>query len=123
MSRTIAIVALKGGAAKSTTAVNLGSALAARGRRVLLLDLDPQRDLSHSLQAPAPEGRPTLSEVLREGTPLRETFLEVHGLTLAPGGRDLAEVEVDLSHEALSPRLRAEARHFDYILVDTRGRG
>lgn len=122
--RVIAIVALKGGAAKSTTAVNLGAALAARGRTVLLIDLDPQRDLSHSLKAPAQDGQSTLSDVLRGDASLADVVQEVQGFALAPAGRDLAHVETQITHEALRPALAVVRRHYEYILLDTpRGLG
>ena len=62
--RAVAILNQKGGVGKTTTAVNLGAALASRGRRVLLIDMDPQGNLSDHLGVDPEEGRPGTYEVL-----------------------------------------------------------
>jgi len=124
-TRIIAVLALKGGAAKTTTVVHLGTALAARGRRVLLVDLDPQRDLGHALKVSLPDAAPTISEVLKAELPLAEVLVETREVSFAPAGRDLALVETRLSsHQAFQPALKPLLGSYDYVLIDTpRGLG
>lgn len=127
MAITIAVIAQKGGAGKSTMTVNLGAAIAATGRRVLLVDCDPQGSLGASL-AVAPV-KPTLAEVLAgdaSAAAIRETGTE--RLALLPADLDLTDAEselpahqgwYDLLREALEP-----LTGYDVILLDTpRGLG
>ena len=90
--RTIAVVNQKGGVGKTTTTLNLGHALALSGRRVALIDLDPQGHLGASLGCHEPEAG--MDEVLLEGRPLGEVLLPVRpGLWLAPAGQRLGDLE------------------------------
>jgi chromosome partitioning protein len=124
-ARVIAIANCKGGVAKTTTAINLGAALAERGRRVLLVDLDAQQDLCSALRVPV--SRPGLAEVLLsmaffETADMSDAFMSSHGMTFA-GGCGIAEVERQLAqHGNLELTLRsALAPHlgrFDYVLLD-----
>ena len=132
--RTLAIANQKGGVGKTTTAINLGTALAAIGERVLVLDLDPQGNASTGLGI-APESRARTSfDVLTGLASLRETALPtaVPGLHVVPANADLVGVEAALSGDANRPyRLRdavaalvAQTRTlpadqgFNYILID-----
>jgi len=124
-ARVVAIANRKGGVAKTTTAVNLGAALSARGRRVLLVDLDAQQDLCSALRVPMP--RPGLADALLSialfgSGNLSEAFVRAHGLTIA-GGYGIAEAERELTlHKNASGALkRALAPHlsrFDFVLLD-----
>lgn len=121
----IAIANCKGGVAKTTTTINLGAALAERGRRVLLIDLDAQQDLCSALRVSA--SRPGLADVLQsmaffQMADISAAFSNSYGLTLA-GGCGLAEVEGQFAqHGNLELTLRsALAPHldrFDYVLLD-----
>lgn len=95
MSRVLAVANQKGGVGKTTTAINLGAALAALEQRVLLVDCDPQGNASRGLGVEAQE--PHLYHVLTGAASLRQAvrasgfpFLEV-----VPAGRDLVGVEVE----------------------------
>lgn len=128
LSRTIVVANQKGGVGKTTTVANLGSALAALGKRVLLIDLDPQAALTatcgfdpyhlpHSMYSVLIHENVVLSRVLR---PVGHNT----DMAIAPASIDLAAAEVQLA--TLSGRARRLQRAlernrvpFDYILIDT----
>ncbi len=124
-ARIIAIANRKGGVAKTTTTLNLGAALAERGRRVLLVDLDAQQNLCSALRAPM--RRPGLADAILSmalfGTgDLSEAFVTVHGLTVA-GGYGIAEAERQLAQhqhreDALKRALGPHLHRFDFVLLD-----
>jgi chromosome partitioning protein len=126
--RTIAIVNQKGGSGKTTTAVNLGAALAQAGRRVLLIDLDPQASASSWLGIS--DGEAALAEVFTNDWPLREAIMEVEAwaLTVAPASMWLVGIEKALAAEVGAELILArklaeleagpEAERPDYALLD-----
>ena len=118
MKRIISIVNHKGGVGKTTTVVSLGVALSQLGRSVLLVDLDPQRNLTDSLSVSS-TGR-TLYEALRDGERLPQTEVRP-GLSVCPSSIDLVSMDLELSgvsrreyrlQDLLSPL------EYDYILLD-----
>ena len=126
--RIVAITNQKGGVGKTTTAINLGAALAERGDRVLVVDLDPQGNASTGLGWNADARRATTYDLLLEDATLADVAVPtgVDGLHLAPATLDLASVDVELVTDArrtrkLRDRLRApsvEELGFDYVLID-----
>ena len=103
--RILAIANQKGGVGKTTTTINLGTALAAIGEKVLIIDLDPQGNASTGLGVEHARRRLTTYDVLRGEAELSDIAQEtlVPGLTVAPSGVDLAAAEVEL--------INAEGRH------------
>ncbi|MEI6180899.1 MAG: ParA family protein [Chloroflexales bacterium] len=125
MARIQALANQKGGVAKTTTCLNLGAALAARGRRVLLVDLDPQANLTLGLGVDPYAEQATTYEVLLN--PERGAAFAVQHiaerLDLIPATLDMAAAELELAgkigrellmREALAPLRDA----YDYILID-----
>jgi chromosome partitioning protein len=116
----------KGGVGKTTSAVNLGVALALHGLKVLVVDLDPQGNASTGLGVEHSSGTPSVYEVLVEGASLEETAVPVEqapNLWCVPATIDLAGAEIELvSVVARENRLRtaiaAYRNDVDYILVD-----
>ena len=118
MKRVIAIANHKGGVGKTTSVSALGVCLSALGRRVLLVDLDPQGNLSQSLSVPH-SGR-TIYEALREGRDLPQVQVR-EGVWVCPSSIDLVSMDLELSG---LPRREYRLRDllspldFDYILLD-----
>ncbi len=126
--RIIAIANQKGGVGKTTTAINLGAALADEGFNVLLIDLDPQGNASTGLGVEPKDRRLTTYDLLLEDAPLAEVIhtTQVDGLWLAPATTDLSSADIELvSNEKRSFLLHDALRqpaidryNFDYVLID-----
>ncbi|HXC30016.1 MAG TPA: ParA family protein [Stellaceae bacterium] len=123
-ARIVAIANQKGGVGKTTTAVNLATAFAARGRRVLVIDLDPQCNATTGLgveEGPAA----TSYEVLLGEIELDAATASsaVSGLTVVPASPDLAAAELELAERPrreflLAQALRAHVSGYDDVLID-----
>ena len=122
--RRIAVINQKGGVGKTTTVTSLGAALAAKGHRVLLVDLDPQAHLTMCLGADGLDDQLTTYEVLTEGASVESAMCEVRkNLHLVPGHIDLAAVEMELvsvvgRETILRDALSDVLPKFDFVLID-----
>ena len=128
--RILALANQKGGVGKTTTAINLGTALAAIGETVLVVDLDPQGNASTGLGIDRPRRKITTYDVLYGDATLLEAVQEsgVPGLYVAPSSLDLSGLELEISGERdrsfrLRNALKALAQDgaappFSYVLVD-----
>lgn len=121
--KVLAFVNEKGGCGKTTSSLNLAGALAARGERTLLIDLDPQAHASLGLGC-ATDERVTVADVLLERANFKEALYDAPGgITLLPSCAGLAEFE-EVAARSIAPErvlagiLQREAQEFDYILID-----
>ncbi len=126
MHRVIALVNQKGGVGKSTTAVNLSAALALAGKRVLVIDADPQGNATTGLGIDKSRLAHDIYHVLVQDVPLEEVLVqtEVPNLALAPATINLAGADVELvaalSRETrLRQALAPIASNYDFVLIDS----
>jgi chromosome partitioning protein len=128
--RVLAIANQKGGVGKTTTAINLGTALAAIGEQVLIVDLDPQGNASTGLGIERKSRRTSTYDVLTGAAPMRDAVLQtgVPQLYIAPSTLDLSGLELEIGQQRdrafrLRNALRqlnsgTRAQDFNYVLVD-----
>ncbi|HEU0103928.1 MAG TPA: AAA family ATPase [Mycobacteriales bacterium] len=124
-ARVLALCNQKGGVGKTTTTINLGAALAECGRRVLLVDLDPQGALSVGLGVNPLQLDKTVFNLMMEGAPVDEVLLrtDVENLDLMPSNIDLSAAEVQLVNEVAREQtlrrvLRPVLADYDVVLID-----
>ena len=122
--RVIALMNQKGGVGKTTTTVNLGAALAERGKRVCLVDLDPQAHLTINYGVEPSADVCSLYNMLVEGASFLEAVFKIDdNIALVPSSIDLAAAEVELvsvlgRETLLKKRLESAQHDFDFILLD-----
>ncbi|MDQ6988626.1 MAG: ParA family protein [Mariprofundaceae bacterium] len=120
--RKIAIINQKGGVGKTTTVLNIAHALALQGKRILVLDMDPQAHLTAGLNV-NPRDCTGLDAALLDGESLKAHMLEVrNNLFLVPAGVRLCDVEILGAAEGRGERLRASLlpeQDWDFILIDS----
>jgi chromosome partitioning protein len=126
--RVLAIANQKGGVGKTTTAINLGTALAAIGENVLIVDLDPQGNASTGLGIERRDRRTSTYDVLASNRPMREAIVPtaVPRLHIAPSTMDLSGLELEIGRQrdrAFHLRnainaLNESGEAYSYVLVD-----
>jgi chromosome partitioning protein len=125
-AKVVAMCNQKGGVGKTTSTINLGAALAELGRRVLLVDLDPQGALSAGLGVPHYELDYTIHNLLIEPRVSMDNVLmhtRVKNMDLVPSNIDLSAAEIQLVNEVGREQTLARALHpvldrYDYVLID-----
>ena len=124
MGKIIAIANQKGGVGKTTTSINLSACLAAAGKAVLLVDLDPQGNSTSGLGL-AKDQEPSVYEALIDGVPVEEAIhpTEYENLDMLPGSIALAGAEVEMvgmmaREQILLHTLEPVRSQYDFILID-----
>lgn len=124
----ISIAIQKGGSGKTTTAINLGAALQLAGKKILLVDADPQANLSQSLGIPEEPESNLYTEIKKEitgqGSDIKKAIVELRpGLSVIPSSIELADAEMELvsvysREQVLSWILQPVIKDYDFIFID-----
>ena len=123
MARTFALANQKGGVAKTTSVLNLSTALSDLGYRVLMVDLDPQGSLTFSCGHDPDRLELTIHDVLLSRMPIQKVILETSGPDIAPANIELAGAEMFLFTKTgreyeLQRALEEVERSYDIIMID-----
>ena len=117
-ARVLSVANQKGGVGKTTTVINLGTALAAVGKRVLLLDLDPQGNASTGLGSDTLKRNVTMYDVLVDQIDLSEAIIQtiVPNLFLVPASVDLSSADVELADDQNRLFLNGQMMQVDALI-------
>ncbi len=122
----ISFINQKGGVGKTTSALNVGVYLAKKGKKVLLIDLDPQANLTSGVGFNIEHKKPGIYEVLTNKTDLAKAFYstQIPQLYITPSTIDLAGAEIELvgalsREQILKNKLKSHKNSFDYIIIDS----
>ena len=122
MKQIIAIANQKGGVGKTTSAINIGAALATCGKSVLLIDLDPQANATSGVSVEPKEA--TIYECLMERALIKSAILPtgIHGLSLIPSKGDLVGAEIEVSNladrESILKTIVGEIQGHEFVIID-----
>ena len=125
MGRIISVSNQKGGVAKTTTTVNLAAFLADKGKKVLIIDIDPQGNAGYGIGINAEEMDTTIYEVLIDEIPIEDAIFQsdIEGLSIIPANIHLSGAQVDLLDKdgkefILKKKLAPIKKYYDYIFID-----
>jgi len=121
--KTIAFTNQKGGVGKTTSAINVGAGLCLQGKKVLLVDLDPQANLTYSLRMNSQRLDKTIYDVLKGRIDPKEAIISHNGFDILPSSINLSGAEMEFANEParetlLRNNLGKLAEGYDYVLVD-----
>lgn len=120
--RKIAFANQKGGVGKTTSVVNVGAGLSKLGNKVLMIDLDPQANLTYSLRLHSQHLDKSIYNVIRGQIDWHEALISHDGFDILPSSIDLSGADLELANEpareSLLKRILSSVEGYDYILVD-----
>ncbi len=121
--KTIAFTNQKGGVGKTTSTINVGAGLAQEGFQVLLVDLDPQANLTYSLRLSSNRLETSIYDVLKGDIEADEAIINHNGFDIMPSSIDLSGAEMEFANEParemlLKNKLSTLSKDYDYILID-----
>lgn len=121
--KTIAFTNQKGGVGKTTSTVNVGAGLCKQGKKVLLVDLDPQANLTYSLRMNSKRLDRSIYDVLKGTAEPGEALISHNGFDILPSSIDLSGAEMEFANEParetlLKYKLNKIKGDYDYILID-----
>ena len=126
MSKVIAVTNQKGGVGKTTTSVNLSAALAYMGKKVLLVDIDPQANATQGIGVDRSSLSLTVYDAITQSTPLKDIIIstDVKNLDIVPANIDLAGVEIELSQvksgreQRIRNAFETVKERYDFVIID-----
>ncbi len=122
--KTIALTNQKGGVGKTTSTINIGAGLAKLGKKVLLIDLDPQANLTYSLKMHSNRMKKNIYHALKGQAKVHETIINHNGFDFIPSSLELSGAEMELANEPARESLlknvlgQFKEGEYDFVLID-----